>query len=83
MICEFGPWEELAVLVVGDVDVVVSKFGTPVVKALRVRKYALHGRCVNLVSDCFAVDLISDLRVLNDKDTAFCRVEIVTSCFFY
>lgn len=73
---------ELAVLVLGDVDVVVGELGALVVEAVRVGEHFLEGGGVDLVADGFAVDRVADGGVLDLEGSVEVVVGVDAAGFF-
>lgn len=69
---------ELAVAVLGHVDVVVGELGALVVEGLGMGEHLLEGRGVDLVGDRFAVDGVEGIRVGDLEDAVGGRVDVET-----
>lgn len=72
---------ELAVAVLGDVDVVVGELGAFVVEALRVGEHFLEGGGVDLVADGLAVDGVADGGVLDLEGSVDVVVDVDAAGF--
>ncbi len=72
----FAAGVELAVGVLGHVEVVVGELGAFVVVRVRVRDYFLERGRVDFVGDWFSVDGVADGGVLDLEDAVGVRVEV-------
>ena len=72
----FATGVELAIGVLGDVEVVVGELGAFVVVGVWVRENFLEGRRVDFVGDWLSVDGVADGGVLNFEDAVAVWVEV-------
>lgn len=78
----FAAGVELAVVVSGDVDVVVCELGAFVVEGVDVGEHFLEGRGVDSVADCFAVDGVAGGCVEDFEGAAGVGVGVEAGGFF-
>lgn len=72
---------ELTVMVLGDVDIMIGKLCSFVMKGVGVSDHLLEGRCVDLISDCFAIHWVPR-RLILDLENAIGIVVCVKSTGF-